>query len=136
MADPTFQIPRDVIEPIIVAHVQTAIVAALGGSAALVETAINEILTKKVDSDGKINSYDRNNTYTFIQLQLVKSVQAAVTDVLNEELKKHQDAIRTHITKELAKKNSPLIKQLVEGMTKAFTADSLHYRIEVSVAER
>jgi hypothetical protein len=136
MADPTFQIPKNVIEPIIQSHVQAAVVSALGGGTRLVEIAIERVLSQKVAGDGSPDRYQSSSAETFLQWAVRDCIQRSVKKTLEQELEKQQSVIRDYLTKELAKKNSPIIKQLVEGMTTAFTGNSIRYRINVTAEER
>ena len=113
---PTFQIPKEVIEPIIQAHVTTAVTTALGGQARLLEAAITGVLTQKVDSDGKPSRYSSDTQ--FIQWALREAVCNAVQRCLQEEVAKHEEQLRELLVAQLRKSNSPLVKNLVEGMTK------------------
>lgn len=131
MTAPTFQIPTDVIEPIIQAHVTTAIITALGGHQHLMERAITGVLTQKVNSEGKPSNYGSDIQY--IQWAMQTAVTNAVTKVLQEEVAKQEDQIRALLTAELRKSKSPLVKQLIEGMTKGVVnATQNKWQIKVS----
>lgn len=131
---PTFQIPKDVIEPIIQAHISAAIVSALSGRERLIEHAVTQVLTQKVDSDGKPSNY--SSSVQFVQWAMQNAVRKAVTAMLETEFAKQEEAIRALLTAELKKSKSPLVKQLVEGMTKAFTdPGNLKWRLKVSYGE-
>lgn len=131
--NPTFQIPRDVIEPIIQAHVASAVVAALGGGTKVVEDAVARILNEKVDRNGNPERYaDLSNT-TWIVHAMRRVLREAIIDTVNEEMPKHKEAIRALISKELRKSNSPLLKQFVDGMTGALSdKNMLAYRMTVA----
>lgn len=127
-------IPKDMIEPVIKAHIQAAIVSALGDGRALIEAAVQRILTEKVDENGKPSSY--SNARPLADFLLRQCIQTAAKEVILEELPKHKEAIRASIKANLARRNSPLIKQFVNGMVGALTnADRLKYRIQVDFNE-
>jgi hypothetical protein len=132
MAEPTFQIPKDVIEPIITAHIAAAVSAALAGRERIVEMTVSQLLNMKVDSEGKPSSYDRGQT--FIQWVMNDTLRKAVRDIMTEELKKHEAIIRAELASQLTAKKSPLLKQLIEQLTTGLvTAASSTYRLNVSV---
>jgi hypothetical protein len=133
MADnPTFQIPKEVIEPIIQAHVTTAVMNALGGHQKLVSDAVASVLTQSVDSDGKPSSSSYYGK-PFIEHVMTKCIRDAVLQAVQEEMPKHKDVIRAHISSQLRQKNSPLLKQFVDGMAGALAdPDNLKYAINVS----
>ena len=132
MAEPTFQIPKDVIEPIITAHIATAVSAALAGRERIVEMTVSQLLNMKVDSEGKPSSYDRGQT--FIQWVMNDTLRRTVRDIMLEELKKHESVIRAELAAQLTAKKSPLLKQLIEQLTTGIvTAASGSYTLNVSV---
>lgn len=128
--NPTFQIPRDVIEPIIQANVAAAITEALGEKGVFIETAVRQILFMKVGDDGKPTSY---SGVPFVQWVMMTAVRRAIKEAIEENMCRHKDAIKMAIAKELGLvKTSPLAKQLINGMVEAMThPDVLKYRINV-----
>lgn len=134
-ATPTFQIPSDVIAPIIQAHVSTAVGQALDGHKALIDGLIAQILNAPVDREGKVAHYATGTTY--IQHLMQKVVRDAVESTLKTELAKHQDTLRKHLVRELTNSKSPLVKQLVEGMLGALTdPGALKYRLSVTYDQK
>jgi hypothetical protein len=132
MADnPTFQIPKDVIEPIIQAHVTAAVSAALLDKEKIIEQAVCQVLNRKVDSDGKASSYSYSTTW--LQWAMNDCVANAVYKAISNDLDAHQERIRAYIVRELNKKNSPMLRDLVSGMLGALTSETVvKYRLTVS----
>lgn len=127
-------IPKDMIEPVIKAHIQTAIVSALGDGRALIEAAVQRILNEKVDEQGKPSTY--SNARPFVDFLMRQCITTAAKEVIMEELPKHKEAIRASIKANLARRNSPLIRQFVDGMVGALTSpDRLRYRVQVDFNE-
>ena len=134
MADPTFQIPKDIIDPIIKAHVNEAVLRALDGPNHIVSTAILNVMNVNVDSDGKPSSY---NGVPWIDWVIGDCVKKSVRAVIEEQLKTHADQLKAALTRELSTRNSKLVKQLVEGMAVAMThPDTLKYRLNVTYDEK
>jgi galactose-1-phosphate uridylyltransferase len=134
--NPTFQIPKDVIEPIIKAHVSTAITAALGGQSQLVSEAVRQVLFQKVDSNGETDRYQSTHSIERIQWLAKDVITKAIRASLEEEIAKHRDRLKTEIVAALSKKNSPLIKQLAEGLVTSFADPAtLKWRLSVTVAD-
>jgi DUF438 domain-containing protein len=115
--NPTFQIPKDVIEPIIKSHVSAAIISALSNHENLFREAVTRVLTQKVDSDGKPSHYVSDRSDEFITWLCKDAVRNATRDVMHEEVSKYKDQIKTQIVALLSKKNSPFIKQMCESLT-------------------
>lgn len=136
MADPTFQIPKDVIEPIIQAHVASAVTAALGDRSAIVQAAVGKVLNTKVDSDGVVNRYDSYNSVPWIQWVMNDCVKKAARAAIEEALQIQAPTIKAMIAKELANKKSPLVKKLIEALAGTLEESSLKYRLNVTVEDK
>lgn len=130
--NPTLQIPKDVIEPIIQAHVAAAVTQALGNNAELVRQAIAHVLNEKVDTTGRRNDYSYQNTVPFIQWAVRDCVQKATLAAIQEAMTKNQAVVKKLIVEELKRTNSPLVRQLIEAMTNQFTGQHLTYALKVS----
>lgn len=131
---PTLQIPKDVIEPIIQAHVKKAVVDAFGGYQSLVEKAISQVMTMKVDRDGKHSGY--SSDVEWLTWAMRDCVQKAAKEAIQEYLGTNREKIKEQIARALRGRNSALARQLIEGMTKALTHENiLKYHFTVTVAD-
>lgn len=129
---PTFQIPKDVIEPIIQSHVAAAVSTALGGHALMVEKAVAQALNVKVDSEGKQSGY--RSDIPWLQWVMGECVRKAALEAVQEALIEQQGRIKKEIARELQKVNSPLAKRLIESMAGAIADhDALKYRLTVNI---
>lgn len=134
MADqstPTLSIPKDVIEPIIQASIAAAVANALGDNASILRTAIDRVLTQKVDERGTPSSYSGR---PFIDYLVSDSLRLAITAAVHEAMTLHREAVRAGVLRELAKKNSPFVKQLVDGMVSSvFDPKRFSYSLKIVV---
>lgn len=138
MAEPTFQIPKDIIEPIIQAHVSAAVTEALSDKGAVIEKAVSMVLNRKVDRDGTPSNSSYAET-TWIQWAMQNAVRKAVLAAIEEQVSFHKEALKKAIAEELGlgKKHSPLAKSLISGMVAALThPDLLRYRIKVEYDDK
>ena len=134
MSNPTLQIPKDIIEPIIQAEITKAIIEAMGPKQAVMQHAIASILNLSVDSEGKPTTYQGKPWIDWI---IGKEIRASATTAIVEHLSAHGETIKKQLAVELAKKNSPLVKQLIEGMVGAMThPDALRWRLNVTFDEK
>lgn len=135
MENTSLQIPRDLIDPIIEAHVSAAVLSALADKQGLMQRVVAQTLSAKVDSQGRKSDY--NDAKPWIQWLTEECIREAVKKALQEAVAKNEEMVRDAIVKELQKKNSPLVRQLVSGMTSAFTNPSnLNWRLNVVLEER
>lgn len=126
----TIQIPKDVLQPIIDAHVSKAIMEALGAQSQLVSAAVTATLTMKVGSDGKPSSY--SSDVTFLKWLVNSAIKEAVDKAVRAQLTDDMEHIKALVAKEMKNQRSPLTKQLIEGIAKAAT-DMGRARINVTI---
>lgn len=131
MADnPTFQIPRDVIEPIIQTQVALAISTALGDGNKLMESAVKQVLEEKVDDRGQRSNY--SSAIPWIQWAMHNAVRNAVQHTLQTELLNYEEKIKKQLVTMLQKKNSKIVNELVEGMARAMVDPGVFkYRMKI-----
>ena len=131
MANPTLQIPSDVINPIIEANIQAAVAQALGPVSNRISEFVTTVLRMNVDSEGKPSSY--GNSKPWIDWAIGDALRRAAKAAIDEQVEKLKDQMKAHIATELTKKNSTLHKQLAEGLVNGvFSADSLKWRLNIT----
>lgn len=133
MADPNFTIPKEIIDPIIQAHVDKAVLEALDGPQNLVSKAILMVLNQKVDSTGKPSSYSSDRDRPWIDWVIGECIRSAAQQAIVSHIETHQEEMKKILVKELGAKNSKLAKQLAEGMVGAISSpEFLKYKINVT----
>lgn len=128
--NPTLQIPKDVIEPIIEAHISTAVATALRGQGNMIANAVTRVLQHPVDSDGKPTRYSSDMTFT--QWLLTDAIKRMAKAALEEHMKQFEPELKEMIAKELSKRNSPMVKKLVESMAGALQLSNVRFNITVA----
>lgn len=137
MSAPTFQIPQDVIQPIIQANITAAIAQALGGSANVLEKAISTILSTQVDGEGKPSSYSHHSHRSWLDWAVGDAIRKAARAAIEEQIATLQVALKEQMVAQLTKKNSPLIKQIAEGLAAgAFSPEAIKWRLTISPESR
>lgn len=137
MSAPTFQIPQDVIQPIILANITAAIAQALGGSANVLEKAISTILSTQVDGEGKPSSYSHHSHRSWLDWAVGDAIRKAARAAIEEQIATLQVALKEQMVAQLTKKNSPLIKQIAEGLAAgAFSPEAIKWRLTISPESR
>ena len=132
----TVQIPNDVLTPIIEAKITEALSGALGNNAQLLRLAVEKVLTQKVDTDGK-PSRGYGNDVAFIDYITSNALREAVKVAVQEALTAQKEIVRAALLRELQRKNSPFVKQLVTGMIEGtFDASRIKYGVTVNVTPK
>ena len=124
------QIGADLIAPIVQAKVNAAIVEAIGDKQAFVESVVAAMLKRKVDSEGKVNSYHGSNTHNMVDWLCRKAIQDAVKEGLESLMQESKPMIKAAIVKQLKSRPGMLAKALVDGFGAA-TAN--RYRVNIAV---
>lgn len=128
MTASTIQIPNDVLQPIINAHVAKAVSIALGDHSRLMEEAVSFALNVKVDSEGRPSQY--NSATPFLQYIVNRAIREATTKAVHEAISADLDHIKAIVAKEIKNQRSPLVRQLIENIAKAAAEQT---RLSVSV---
>lgn len=136
METASLQLPKDLIESAIKQHTAAAIAAALSGREAIIDRAIQSVLSMKVGRNGERDTY--GNGQLFIEWLCKEAIEKVVRQVCEEEISKIKPQVRESIIAHLQQKKSPLVKKLAEAMVDGFAASMGNkYRttIQVEVTE-
>jgi hypothetical protein len=134
MADQaTMTLPMDLIKPAIEAKVNAAVMEAMGerGMSVLIEKLVAEIMTRKVDDNGKVNSSSYCNTVPWLSWAVRSTVEETIKETIVKHIADHQDAIKSAIEAEMRKSKSPLVQSLVSAMASGLAATCSQYRVNV-----
>lgn len=135
MSNATLQVPTDIINPIVQAEITKRIIEAMGNSGELLSQAIASVLYAKVDGEGKVSGYRDN--LSWLDWALGMALRKAAKEAIEEVMTSHKETIKKAFVAELLKKNSPLLRQLAEGMINAASnPEVLKYRINISYDEK
>lgn len=100
------QVNPELIQPIIKAKIQEAILEAMGGKDNLIEKAVNQIFQQRVNESGNVSSYSSDNKYTWLDITVTKHIKDAVRDSMQELLAVKKEEIKAEMLKQLSSKKS------------------------------
>lgn len=126
-----FPIPNSVLEPYIKSAVSTAITAALGDGAKLVEAAVAQALTAKVNSSGTRSSHEYENKYQLVEVVAQNRIQEITREVINQMAEGMRPQIKASIEKQLKAKHSAIAQALVEGLIKSLST-SWNVKVDIT----
>lgn len=127
-----FPIPNSVLEPYIKAAVSTAITSALGDGAKLVEQAVQQALTQKVNAQGRVDQYQHSNQYQLVEIVARNRIQEITREVINQMAEGMRPKIKEAIEKQLRNKHSAIAQALVDSMIKSL-ASSWNVKVDIAV---
>lgn len=118
----TLQIGKEIVTPIVEAKIKGAIAEALGGTGAIVEMVVDQIINQKVNSDGKVSSYGSDNKFTWLDVTVTNKIKEAVKEELTNQISLSAQSIKAELIKQIqTKKGSSLVAQaLLSGLQGTF----------------
>lgn len=117
-----FPIPNSVLEPYIKTAVSTAITAALGDGAKLVGLAVEQALTQKVSSNGRVSNYAYENTHQLVEIVARNRIQEITREVVAEMAEGMRPQIKEAIEGQLRNQHSAIAKTLVDSLIQSLAA--------------
>jgi len=80
-------IPQSVTQPIVAAKIQEAVLAALGGSEALVASVIKQICETRVSDSGKVSTYSSDNKHSWLDFHVTEIIKTEVMKGVQEQIR-------------------------------------------------
>ncbi len=123
MENVSLTISKEIVTPIVQAKINAAVLEALGGGAELIDKVLNTIMNQKVDSTGRVNQYNSENTKTWLDVVITNQIKKAVEDSTREFLNSREKEIKDAIIKHLSNKKGieRFAESLIEGSAKMST---------------
>jgi hypothetical protein len=129
----TMSLPMDLIKPAIEAKVNAAVMEAMGdrGMSLLIEKLVGEIMTRKVDDKGQVNTYSSYNTTPWLSWAVRSTVETTIRETIVKHISEHQEAIKDAIEAEMKKSKSPLVQSLVTSLAAGLAKTVSNYSVHV-----
>jgi hypothetical protein len=97
-------ISKDIVEPIVKAKIEEAIIAAMGGGDTIIEKVIQKVFDQKVDENGKPSSYSSDKDRTWITWVVKEQIETATREAIKKMLEEKREIIKNQIIKLLSSK--------------------------------
>ena len=97
-------IDRDFLEESVRQTVIAGIAESLNGKNEMVSQIVRMTLSTKVDKEGRINSYERENKYTLLEYYVKKLISEVASEEIQLLVSERKDEVRKLIRTELQKK--------------------------------
>ena len=121
-------VPSDVIRPVIQAHVEAAIIAALGDQSELVAKAVSVILGSRVDEHGKPSSYSDAVPYmTWLARNMVRE---AATEAMKAWIASHKPQLEKALLAAMKASMGRTARALCDSIGRTAAE---HWRVKVDV---
>ena len=100
----SLQISQEFIDNLAKDLVQESLIETLNGKDDIVRQIVSQILSVKVDREGKVSNYSAENKFTYLQFLVNNMIKEEIISVAQEVLTERRVEIREHIKKEMSKK--------------------------------
>lgn len=127
------KIDQEAITGVIKQMVNAGIVQALDEKNNIASSIVNQVLSMKVDDEGKVSSYSSYNKYTLLEYCVKQMIKDESLNVIKEVMEEKREDIRGMIKREMSK------KETIDSFYKAFLSgvvDSIDstYRTTINVS--
>lgn len=127
------KIDQEAITGVIKQMVNAGIVQALDEKNNIASSIVNQVLSMKVDNEGKVSSYSSYNKYTLLEYYVKQMIKDEAVNVIKEVMEEKREDIRGMIKREMSKKAT------IDSFYKAFLSgvvDSIDstYRTTINVS--
>ncbi len=132
MTGMTVQVDPGLVEPIVRAEIEAAIVTQLQKNENLIPKLVQAALADKVNERGVKGQYNSDNRYLFIDVLCRDAIQEAARAAMKEYIEEHKEALKAELARQLREKTTTgeLARIFVESLAGALSAG---WRFEVKV---
>lgn len=130
MSGLTVDIDQGLVEPIIRAHIEAAIVCQLEQDENLIPKLVQAALAHKVDHDGKRSKYSSDNKYLYIDMLCKKAIQSAARQAMKEYIGENTERLQVEVKKQLESHTGTLAKIFVDSLVGGLKSE---WRFSVNV---
>jgi len=117
MSGVNISVDEELVEPIVRAEIQTAIVRQLESDTNLIPKLVEAALGAKVNKDGyRDKRYSSDNKYLYIDWLCKQAIQTAAKEAMNEYLEENHEKLKVEVKKQLRKSEAELASIFVEGL--------------------
>lgn len=97
-------IDQDYLSKAVQQSVMMGISESLNGKNEIVSQIVKMVLSQKVDENGNISTYSRDNKYTLLEFYVMKMLREVTAEEMQRMVDEHRDEITKAIRTELSKK--------------------------------
>ena len=123
MSGLNISVDPNLVEPIVRAEIEAAIVAQLNNVPDLVAKLVQAAMADKVDENGRKGRYSSDDKYLFIDILCRNAIQNAAREAMKQYITDHSAELQDEIRKQIEKQKSGLAKAFVESLVGAVKVD-------------
>jgi hypothetical protein len=116
----SIQLSPELFKPIIEQHIKNAMAAALGDPTKAIEAIVNQCLSQKVDSSGRVSNSSYDNKHNFMDIVFRNMIQEVTKVEITKWAAENTEIIRNAIVKQISTKKGidSFAKAMIDGVVK------------------
>jgi uncharacterized phage protein gp47/JayE len=120
----SLQISKDIVTPIVETKIKEAILEAMGGKEKVIQSVVNEVLTRKVSANGNVSQYSSDNKFTWIDVIVTQQIRTAVEAEVKSITAQASSTIKDELIKQLQSKKgaSKVAEALLSSLNGSFAS--------------
>lgn len=131
----SLQVSPSVVKEIVQTQVATEVVKALEGKEGLIERMVTEALSFRVNSEGKISSYNSDNKYSWVDVMVGAAVREVAKQSVMDFIAKSKDKIESAVQAELKKQTKGIVAAFMNCILES-AKNSYNIKVDVKAQER
>lgn len=100
----SLEISQEYIDSLTKDLLEQSLIETLDAKNTIVQSIVSNVLSARVDENGRVSNYNSDNKYTFLEHLVRKMIREEALSVTEEVLKERRKEIRDTIKKEMNKK--------------------------------
>jgi polyribonucleotide nucleotidyltransferase len=130
MAGMTLNVDEGLVQPIIEAEIQAAIVRQLESAQNLIPKLVQAALNQKVNAEGKVTSSSYDSKYSYIEVLCNQAIQKAAQEGMKKYIEDSLPIIQAEVEKQIRSQTRNIAKTFVEGLAESIKTE---WRFSVTV---
>lgn len=126
----SLEISQEYIDSLTKDLLEQSLIETLDAKNTIVENIVSSVLSVKVNEDGRVSNYERENRYTFLEWLVRKMIKEEVRSVADEVLEEKRGDIREAIRREVSKKAN--LNKMVDAFFESFS-DNLNNKYRTTI---
>jgi hypothetical protein len=130
MSGMTVNVDKELVEPIVRAEIEAAIVCQLQNTENLIPNLVTAALSDKVDERGKKSQYRSSNKYLYIDILCRDAIKDASREAMKEYIEENTEKLALEVKKQIRKSEAELARIFVDGLVGSLKS-SWNFKIDV-----
>jgi hypothetical protein len=136
MSGMTLNVDENLVQPIIEAEIQAAIVRQLqGASTNLIPKLVQAALNQKVDYQGRVTGSSYDNRYPYIEVLCNQAIQQAAQEAMKQYIADSLPFITAEVEKQIRSQSKNIAKTFAEGLAGAIKSE-WNFKLNITLPEQ